>query len=467
MTLQLKIYSQPYGISFTTTEELDLNVDPDVAHPLGYWITMEPSFPFRGPELDTQTVPQRDHGELLVKGAYRDVDLEIPIWICGTTEANVITALTLLDKLLEVARSYSLDQIGDPILLGLTIDGTAFPWYSQIKYGDVIPSTMEYFHKGFKLPASLIIRREWSWKHSSPQSTVLATIYDHQDGSHNNKVTVTTVKGDLPCLPRLRLLNAVNSAREITKIWVGRFPYYSGSVPTTFSLESESATGATPEVDANCSNGYKETSTWAVDAETQLLSWTISSAEVTKFRGYPHRAILRFAATHAYTDLQLQVRVYSNGVLLEQTPWSYVTSTPLLQDLGLIHIPPYRMSTMSPGAVDVRLYGKRTGGGTIVTDFLYLMPVPDGLRIWTPKSGSGLAYLEGVYERGDDDNLYILTATGEFPEYLRNSPPIWLRPKQTTIFHFLWVLDDNSAPVDHSASVDILYYSRKRHLGGL
>jgi len=171
---------------------------------------------------------------------------------------------------------------------------------------------------------------------------------------------------------------------------------------------------ATPTADAFCSAGNYVAYSWAGSTETQVCRWEPSVGELAIMRGQTHRPIVRLQAVLATTDLWACVKVldHTSGTVLQASMWMLVPAGSKYIELPAVNIPPALAGYTALRAVDVGLYFKRAGGGTVKIDFVQFTPA-ERIRHLTWLGASGpVGSGKYLIDSGIEEETYYQDASG-------------------------------------------------------
>jgi hypothetical protein len=141
-------------------------------------------------------------------------------------------------------------------------------------------------------------------------------------------------------------------------------------------------------------------------------------------------------------------------------------STRLMQDLGVMLIPPYQLAEMN--YVELRFYAMKAGGGTLNLDCLMLMGQDNYVELGRDDTATITTNYDIVEQWGERKSYIREYVTGEVVEewaFFNKSfgDGIWLVPGINQRLYFLMYLN-NTAPITTSMLVQCWYKPRKRAL---
>jgi hypothetical protein len=292
-------------------------------------------------------------------------------------------------------------------------------------------------------------------------------VFNHLDDLYDNLVDISaaSVEGVLPAPARVEMINRT-TADIMANVIIGH-NVYADPGDLFPSLECEGAVTAVGNIlsDANCSGGEYMLVDLA-ETRAQLLSWTISSADLSHYRGRFFRLWLRCQAQPSagtYIQPKMILGIGSLQVASEGQE-SLLNTGQLLQDLGVLQIPPYLMGDVSAFyEMDLALYGRNTNLGTVGLDFLYLMPL-DSYRELRPR-GYGVADGITLIDDGIEDRIWADGYGSGYDErigfYYGLGPRVMLVPGMQQRLYFLMSNTSGGAEVDRSVDVIVKYRPRR------
>lgn len=292
------------------------------------------------------------------------------------------------------------------------------------------------------------------------------TVWNHDDSGtdHNNYLDIAAaeVTGDLPAPLRLEITNWTNSTNRANNVFVAHNVL---SDPANFShmLEAEAASGGTTTADTTCSNDSRKALSWTNTAESELLTWTLSTAVLNACRGNYFRLLARFATTPAYTDLWVRVRIKFSLTTIWEGPQVLLNNVYNLQDLGVLQLPPYLVGAGDIYPLNLVLYGQRNVSGThsLSLDFVQLSPL-DGWRKFSPR-GYGLAYGVRLVDDGIEGQTYTegWATAGKTGHYIGSGERIMVWPNARQRLYFLHDGISGVAAIDRTLRVQGFYRPRR------
>jgi hypothetical protein len=420
----------------------------------------------------------------------KGVDLDLPPveqpWtgmICanpgGSPATTVQDNLHLLQRRLTLAADKEARAAGQRIYLTLQVDGTGDTYRSEIFGGSVgiEPGGMRTPWLAQKVKASGTFLRSYYWEKNAVVELPLLnahgsgtggiTIYNHDDGSHDNfvKIDGVDVAGELPTPLYLRLTNSYNVAAATYNLYAGEYVLHGGTTYPVLVLEGESATGAVPSgPDATCSNdAYGTFTVPATDGQLGYWDLLANLLRTDKLRHFLLVARFKTAPTGNILYARLTFPYGGAGATVLQTdPITAVAD--LCQTLGTLRIPPWLEGAygVTLARLSLELWGYVAGGGTLDLDCLELLPL-DHWRIYRPVL-DGLEYPDHLADEAPTGFVYQdhhAVLTGLSGNYLAQGAPLYVWPgKDSKVI----VIADNDAAgceIDRTHVVEAFHYPRR------
>jgi hypothetical protein len=436
------------------------------------------------PDISTvEFVPEslRDGGELM-EVTRRNVTESVAITIAGTSTSVVQSAINDLEELFSQAEHHQRRGLGDKVWVEYRPGASGDVYRSELLFGKFEPSraTATPSHwADAAVQGLLVLRRRFFWEgpetelslsNGGGSGTGGRTVYNHDDAGtgHDNYVAISggAVAGVIPTPAEIQIKNTLNSGTRSYRFWIGLNAF---SVPGTLAQiyegeDADYAVGGSDQADANSSGGYYKQITWSGDTEQRLICWAITAAQCNAARGNFFRILARFA-TSIPSGVKLTPKImwpsgsYTTVVAEGQ---EVALGTGRLQDLGAIQLPPWLVGETDLNPIDLCLYGRKTGGGSLDVDYLQITPL-DGYRRLVPR-GSGLAYNARVVDDGIEDSLWSdgWTGGGKTGHYIGYGSPIHLWPGRAQRLYFL--ASNSSGGCDIARTHEIRVYYRPRRL---
>lgn len=209
-------------------------------------------------------------------------------------------------------------------------------------------------------------------------------LVNHTDihSGHGSSVLIkpTDIDSALPAPLRVELTNTTAEGK-MHHVYLGLVHHPETPPEELFFRYGADFDGGAIYANAAAINGYYMRVTWSSTGWTPLGSWLLSAADVQQLAGKSYRPILRLYDAHAYTDLQLKLKLQVSAYVLWEG--ERVDADP---DYGYILFPPVqippsqRLNETLPHHVDLVLYGQHDTAAAYMLDFdcLTLLPLDAG-----------------------------------------------------------------------------------------
>lgn len=413
----------------------------------------------------------RDGGELPLV-LRRNVTETAGLVVKSATPATAQAAVQTLETWLRYAEEYQRSRAGYPVYVELQPGGTTGVYRSELLSGRVLVAGdgLGPWARGW-VELSIVWMRRCYWEGDEaelPLQNIIfpsnygtggITIGNTYDTNYRNCVTIRgpDIGGVIPAPMRVELTNTFASIPYATTIYMGQGALnYNG---TMLEAEALSHGGSGSTASATCSNGGYETLTLS-GSSGSVAVWTLSSATLETLAGRSYRMIARVLAPRPVgAELSLEVRYPDHTyAAISQTPAVVVADTNLIE-LGTLQLPPWLDGYSGAKApVDVVLCGSLSGGGTLLLDYIAMLPT-DTLRVFQP-AVYGLVNGQTLVDDGITQQLYVTSAgsaSGLYTGY-GDRPVAW--PGVGSTLYFLE--DDSSiATVARSSTVRVYYRPRR------
>jgi len=274
------------------------------------------------------------------------------------------------------------------------------------------------------------------------------------------EIAAAVVEGDLPAAARLEITNNYNSASRAGPIWIG---HNVESDPGNFShiLEAEDASGETTTDSYSLSGNQYKKCDWSDTAETDLLTWELSTELLNQLAGRYVRIIGMFTGAIP-SGLWMRFKVKFTLTTLWEGPLTLVGAGSL-QELISLRLPPYLLGAGDLYPLDLVMSAKigSAGSHSFGLDYLQLTPL-DGWRKLIQK-GYGLDYQTRVVDDAIDGYLYTdgWTPAGKTGHYVGYGEPILLYPGKLQRLYFLHMNMTSGATIYRTLSIKIFYRPRR------
>lgn len=361
-------------------------------------------------------------------------------------------------------------------------NGDSVWWRSEVNEGSVMLSADSIDKIDRSPEITIYFKRDNFWEGAEAQlpltngngtnNTAGLTVYNCNDGTgsspnvKNNYVQITgsDVAGDQLAPVRLEITNTFNNASRLFTVWLA---HNAEADPANFQhlLEGEAVSyGGVDAVNAAYSGGKARIFTWAGDNQVLIARWALDTTYLNRAGGKWFKALAVFTGTPG-AGIRLQMKItFPSG-----TPLTIVGSSQevavdywaKLQDIATLQIPPWLVGSGDLAPVDLSLYARKTGGGTINIDYLQITPL-DSYRILQPQ-GYGASYTIRIVDDGVAEQLYTdgWSPSGKTGHYVGIGSQIRLKPGKTQRIMFLQKGDTGDISTSRTLSVKAFYRPRK------
>ena len=417
-------------------------------------------------------VPQQ--AEMDGEGNYKPVVEKIEITIQMSTTAQVQDKKLRIGRLLDAAGRRAARGVGQKIYLQYQPLNDATLWRSEVLGGSIqlANDAMTAFASA-TVRMVIVLKREYFWEGERfaiemGDGSIFAVtglrVYSHDDGSHNNWVTISNdqVFGELPAPLEIRLKNDSGGSYN-SRNWYIANNTYSQSI--SLQIQGETDTGGSSVASGSESGGaYRSYNTASAS-----VRYTIPAATVAAFSGRWAKVMLKMSVLSTSGGIS---DIYVKPVLMDKfglvtiyagTEVLLKKSEDYFQDLGNIPLPPGDVATdweqMTLG-LDIR-----TQDGVAETfgiDFVHFLPVDDKDKAYRHIEQRGMVLLanDEIVDDGIEGSLYFYESSKRHPILIGRGNPIFVYPGVDQKLHFLF--DGEGSTVNWSYSVRA--YMRPRRL---
>ncbi|GIV73533.1 hypothetical protein [Caldilinea sp.] len=429
----------------------------------------------RTPDVDEQEVRTilRSGGEITAM-ARRNVTESASVVLAGPASA-ILNMVRQLEALLPVE---SVDRRGKSVYVEYRAEGTGDVYRSEVLAGRVEwpDRPLDPWLASGVAEVLVIWTRRYYWEDTTLRDVPLSngngsgvttglTIYNHNDGGagHDNFVDIdgADVTGVIPAPARILLANTSGVDYSLRNIYIG---HNVQSAPGTFNaiLEGEASTaGGTTVADSGSSNGSYRSLTWSGPLNNIFgFQWPLGSTRLAQARGHYFRVLARLAGLSGTVFARLSLRYPADlplTAIAESMAEIQLRSGALLQDLGVIQIPPFNLSQPVDLALVVIL--RSPGSGSLLLDFVQLTALDSWRHLYQ------LGYLteatDTVVDDGIENVAYVQEADGDqVPIYASYGQPIHLWPGRDQRLTFLWD-EANNMNITRTFAVQVQYRPRR------
>jgi hypothetical protein len=384
-----------------------------------------------------------------------------------------------LHKLIDAARRYQRDRVGNPVYVKFRKDTGESYYRSEIldarvdMEDDSLQSPGPYDAGYIQLEITWTRRYFWeaeSWTSVSltngsgtSSSGVVVFNHDDADANHDNYVQIAAagITGDLPAPPRLVLAGTVLGSPPVNRIFVTLNAF---STPASLAHVVEAAGGAA-QAAATASGGSFRRIAPLAPVESGMHTIT---TEMNYLLGGWVRILGRWHTQPTSTQrFRLAVYDQSTTNMIWQGPVITPDTSSELQDLGIVQLPPLNagLDSLSGSIHVLGLRGYDSASGDSDIDF-FLIGVVDGYRVYTRMSTSaavGLTTSNVLVDNMADKYLYAeasLDAGSRYMNYTASGQML-LYPGQVQRLYFAWEDASYNWAISDTITVQLHYRPRR------
>ncbi len=208
--------------------------------------------------------------------------------------------------------------------------------------------------------------------------------------------------------------------------------------------------------DATCSGGAYVSASITAGTATFITGVVITSPAALSLGGAPYHVIARFRDASSLANVRFQLR-FHNNVDTWFGPLVALSTNDLIQDLGIVNLPPGLASDNGSGTLD--LWGTRTTTNTetINIDFWQYFGT-EFVRLKTILAGDGLYKYGGankiVSHLGKAKTAYAMDTVGY------GADTFTVVPNKSNLYFFLIQLSNGTAPITDGLGIYMTYRPR-------
>jgi hypothetical protein len=407
-----------------------------------------------------------------------DITESIPLQLTGT-QSEVQSTINKINLAMDDAAKFTESGYGDRVYI-MSRAGTALEWrrspvvdgrlsitndgvVSGLTSGDRTPATLSITRAGYFENVTGV---QIPFYNSNGTVTDLAELNlfncNSGAGTAPNKlqnyalVNSGDVLGDLPAPVSLIVSNSAGGATPINKYIVSLNSANYGTVSPSYYFVDFSGTA-----DASCSGGSYATSTLSTSAETDMFTANIVGlAQFMQYGGAPFHVMARFRNNTSLGNVKFRLKFQSGTTTVWSGPQFILPNTNIIQDLGVINLPP---GNTYWGSGNLVITGQRTTGSseTIGLDFIQFFGGSYAELNGLVSADSSHSIVFGGYTTKVD--IYRAASGGvPLPDwYVHGTNSLMLQPGKTNM---LLVLSQTSSPgtaeINHLNSIEASYRPR-------
>ena len=403
-----------------------------------------------------------------------DITESIPLQIEGS-KATARATITSINNMLDTARFRNEKGYGDKIYLMTRTGGTAESWRRSPILDGRLSVTDDGVIAGLasnsRTPTTLTVTRGGYFEDhtvlnvpfynsNGTMSADWISFYNCNSGAGTapNKlnnygiVNAASISGDLPAPLLVGLTNTGGTVNRyiVSLVAVGG----NGTANPDYFFKDFSGTA-----DASCSGGSAAVYTLSSAAEADMFTANIYGAgPFLQLGGAPYHVIARFANNTSLANVKFRLKFQSGTTTIWQGPQFALSSTDIIQDLGVINLPPGQSHTWGDG--NVVISGQRTTGSseTIKLDFLqFLGGTYASLKGIVPITGT-----DSLSYGGNNKTIYRVSSSLPRTDWIAyGADALMLQPGKSNLFQ---ILSQSSTPgtaaINYETQVEIWYRPR-------
>lgn len=403
-----------------------------------------------------------------------EISETLNIHITGADSAAIQATIKTINTMLQLARMRKKTGIGHRIYLMVEANAGTWWWGSEVLEGRVFLTEggVEGGLSNGRAEARLSLTRVGYFEsigenylpisNSNGTTTSAGTfvnLFNCMDlsGSSPNKldnhveVAIANIAGDLPAPIQFEFKNI--TAGTLKRMYVGRtLGWYANAVwlPPLYQDQSGAA-------DAACSGGAYASASISTDNETDLF--TITWGDVFAYLGGDlYHVMARFRNNTSLANVRFRLKLVSGSVVIWSGPLAPLTTTDIIQDLGVVNLPPGDPTMWS--SLSLVISGKRTTAATetIQLDFVQIIGREFAkLEYLTP-----LAQNEDTLFGGDLKSRYRRGTVKAMDIVVYGAESLTVIPGMVNAFFFLaQTATANTAEINRKLSIRASYHPRR------
>ena len=411
------------------------------------------------------------NGAQLIMSSYDNREATLTFEVLGETRDSLIANVARIDRLIETAKIFSIEESGKRVEFQYAWDGNSQTTYFEVVSGKLewpenvmsVEQVHQQTHAGLYVITDFVLTlnlHPFAYSISpvngvaipvalsnSLEAGAQVTVYNSNDTGRVNYVEVqgTDLPGSFPLPVNLTLQRTLGEGENIGKVYIG---VRKGNMGFKTKLDDNAAVyrigGATSTPDAdNSVNGTYTVLPFMGKAPLVLARWTLTSTEANATQG-PFRIFGKVKDTTIWdpnANYCLAITNAGGSVLLDQTEWhTPLNSTTTLLDFGTVFLPPWlgSMTDIAGLSIELRAMHKSDDvAASVSLDYLALLPQDGGYRVLAYR-GAGMSLLETLVDDGWNKVVYHQDTNGKKMALAYGMmPALMLRPGVTQRLYFL------------------------------
>jgi len=394
------------------------------------------------------------------------------------TPSQVSDALAVLEKVILRARAYDRGEYSSPQMLRFQpVSGGGY-YYASVKdiYLEANPDGYLTHQTG---SMSVIMHYARQNHFDGDQVELPLTgrggvdilggygLFNHTDtdAAHGSTILIKAADAitDLPAPLRIELENDYSTGL-LKDLYFGIYHHPTVTDEGVFFANTPVLTGGSAYSDLNAIQGSYRRKTWTASAWTTLFIYPIPLSEVDDLDGRTYRPLLHLFNAHAYTELQLRIRLLKGSYVLQSCEPVYADPNYRYVLFPPLQLPPNQLLRETlPHSVDIYIDGLKEDGtsATLEVDQLSFLPMDFA------------ASFLGFYAMAEDDNLIddnfrqlsnvrFSTAGSETIAHSRLGGQLMLYPRENTRLFVVMADATNTIDIMRTAKLRVYYRPRVR-----
>lgn len=355
--------------------------------------------------------------------------------VYGSTTAEMQGRINAIERIFVAAERRALSGAGARVFLQFQASGEASLWRSEVQAGLLrLDDTALTVFGQAQVRVELIITRAPFWEGARTQipltnpnganNTAGLTI---NNGSTNYAgIAAANVTGTLPAPLEVRLRNTSGASRGYRGFHLAVNTF----APTVDNhIEGEENTNGRSSLAVTGASGG--TVALIQNATPIDIAFTIPQATLTAYRGRWVRLLARCTTLYGggqslYTWAQLYD--YYGLVSLYRTPLITVSDTQVMQDYGMIPLPPGGVNGGTWAQMTLRLWFQGSPTLSVGLDYLAFAPAEERHYRYFVQRGMLVLNNDWIVDDGIEGQQYLIEAGANHPIYTTLTPPVHVLP---------------------------------------
>ncbi|MGB2787859.1 MAG: hypothetical protein WBC13_00855 [Dokdonella sp.] len=393
----------------------------------------------------------------------------IRVLFYGDTTADMQGKINAIERLFSIAERRLMSGAGARVFLQFQPIGDATNWRSEVLSGTVMldKDALTAFGQA-KLEAEIVVVRAPYWEGArtqipltNPNGTNNTAGLTINNGSTNYAdIGAASVVGALPAPLEVRLRNTSGASRGYRGFHIATNTF---AQTVDHHIEGEERTNGRPTLAVTGASGG---SVVVVENTTPIdIAFTLPAAMLSAYTGRWARLLVRCTSLYGGGQtLYGWAQVYDNTGFspIYRTPAITLSNTQIMQDFGMIPLPPGGANGGNWAAMTLRLWFK--GGATLSVgvDYLAFAPAEDRFYRYFVQRGMVVLNNDWLVDDGIEGQQYLIEAGANHPIYATMTPPAYVVPA-TNQRLYVWQ-EGSGVRADWTMQVQAFYRPRRSTL---